>query len=203
MFFDLQYMLRPTFSVEVGAYEAHFSRQMKESYPPINAYAFEAAEANYRKFKHDLENAWGVNYIHSAVSNIDGHIYFNLQEGLPEDVPNNSVLPRIGANNKQLSVPSTTLDTFFIDSGRMSPTDTACLWLDVEGAAGLVMEGGKRFLAQTTSVLVEVEHQYFWEKQWLSTQVHDFLLEQGFSFLARDYEYYPTQENYLYVKAPF
>jgi FkbM family methyltransferase len=202
LFLNLQASLRPTFSIEVGAYNAEFSKNIKKIHSSMNVYAFEASRFNYAKFQHDLIGAWGVNYIHSAVSNIVGSIEFNYQVGEQSDAPNNSILQRVGAVQNPEVVPSTTLDHFFIESNLMAPHDSACLWIDVEGAAGLVLPSAERLLAQTQTVLIEVEHHRFWQNQWLSGDVRSFLETRGFFLIGRDLEYHPTQENFLFARLP-
>lgn len=200
MFFDLQGRLRPTFSVEVGAYDGHFSKEIKATHPHMHAYAFEASKPSYDKFQYFQNNFWNVNYLHMAMADHTGTMEFNMHGALPDDAPLNSLLPRVGAPNVKQTVPCTTMDAFFIESGLMGPDDTACLWLDVEGATGLVLPSSKKFLAQTTSILVEVEHHRFWEGQWMAEDVDQFLTAEGFHLVARDYEMHPQQENYLYIK---
>jgi len=198
-FFELQKEINPTIIIEAGAFEASFSRKVAKKYPNINTWAFEANRHNYQKYASGALLD-GVKYVYSAISSEVGETSFYYQTEVPNIVGNNSILSRLESNQYEEKVPSTTLDSFFIDSGIVDENDSISLWIDIEGASKEVLTNAEKLLKKTKSILIEVEHKNFWENQWVSEDVVKFLTSKGFILVARDKEYDPVQENYLFIK---
>lgn len=202
----LQLVLRPTVSIEVGAWQAEFSHEIKNKLPEIDAWAFEANEYNY---KANVANAYkaGVHYTNMAITNFSGTTRFMMQEQTLDgrvygkEIGNNSLLQRTEGNiiYHAPHVVCTTLDAFFIESERVTATDRICLWIDVEGASKEVLTASKTLLSQTQSVFIEVEHTPFWDDQWLFNDVDKFMREYGFESIAHDNQT-ELQNNHLYLK---
>jgi FkbM family methyltransferase len=205
LYFDLLMEIRPSVTVEIGAFDASFSLEMKRRLPEVHAVAFEANPYNFQVCSANALAA-SVEYLHMAVADLDGEITFNVIAGqgeqkFPQVKGNDSLLQRNVANvdYEQVTVPATTANRFFnqprfIDS-RFS------LWIDVEGAAGKVLQGATEVFGRTQSLMIEVEEVQFWTDQWLSRAVDGFLERYGFVPIARDFEY-EYQYNVLYVKPP-
>jgi FkbM family methyltransferase len=203
LYFDLLMEIRPSVTVEIGAFDASFSLEMKRRLPEVHAVAFEANPYNFAVCSAKALEA-GVEYLHTAVADMDGTLTFNVIAGqgdqrFPQVKGNDSLLQRNVANvdYEQVIVPATTANRFFgqprfLDS-RMS------LWIDVEGAAGKVLQGATEVFGRTQSLLIEVEEIQFWTDQWLSRSVDAFLEQYGFVPVARDFEY-EYQYNILYVR---
>lgn len=202
----IQLLLQPTVSIEVGAWRAEFSQEIKSKLPDIDAWAFEANEHNY---KANVASAYkaGVHYTHLAVTNYVGMTRFMMQErtldgrAYGKEIGNNSLLQRTEGNivYHAPQVGCTALDAFFIDSERVTATDRICLWIDVEGASKEVLTASNMLLNQVQSVFIEVEHKPFWDHQWLFKDVDQFLRERGFVPVAHDNQT-EFQNNYLYLK---
>ena len=118
LFYMLQERIRPDLTVEIGAFNATFSVEMRRR--GIRAIAFEANPYNYEHFRKNsnLVNI-GVEYLHMAISNWDGHIDFHVQkivEGEPVSSirGNNSLMIRNqdGVEYEQVSVPCASLASF-------------------------------------------------------------------------------------------
>ena len=75
------------------------------------------------------------------------------------------------------------------------------MWVDVEGACGLVLPGARDLLAKTAVLMIEVEEQQFWgAEHWLREQVVSYLFDLGLVPVARDFEY-RYQYNIVFVRA--
>lgn len=205
LFMQIQYVTYPTCSIEIGAYEATFSKKMVQSYPNIPVWAFEANPYNYEKFSAECLSL-GIKYMHMAIANKVGSIDFMLQHRytddgtlLPKDLGNNSILYRSkeGLQYAPVSVKCSTLDTYFKET--LSNDERVVLWIDVEGASEAVLTNAISTLEKTNSIFIEVEHYGFWNNQWLFPQVDEFLRENDFYLVARDSEY-DGQNNCIYVK---
>ena len=207
LFFSLQEDLKPTVSIEVGAFKAEFSHRMREEHPDATAWAFEANPHNCAMYCIDAINK-GIKYMNYAVANRVGTIEFLLQDQLVsgekfiKEMGNNSILQR--QDNVTLydkvKVDCIALDHFFIAGGLVQPQDKVCLWVDVEGASREVLTAATKLLQQTQTIFIEVEDVPFWQDQWLAGDVDKFLKEQNFVKVARDYEY-PLQNNVIYVRS--
>jgi tRNA G46 methylase TrmB len=72
-------IIMPDFFLEVGAFEASFSRKMKSKYPDSLVYAIEANPRVYQHFLQEVEQA-GVHYIHMAADSNEGEVTFFIPE---------------------------------------------------------------------------------------------------------------------------
>lgn len=200
---DLVATIAPEITAEIGAFDATFSKEMKRRLPQLRAVAFEANPYNYEAMARAARAA-GVDYVHSAVGEVNGAVTFNIQaayagQPMARVKGEDSLLLRTapGLTYEAVTVPSTTADRFF---SRPSYADgRICLWIDVEGASSMVLSGAGETLARTQAVLIEVEDYPHWSGQWLSGQVDRFLTGAGFTPVARDFEY-ETQYNLVYVR---
>lgn len=110
------------------------------------------------------------------MSNKTGPIAFYIQQdSLPPETVNNSILKRTGIiQTQEITVEGITLN-------QLLPIDSpAALWVDVEGASREVLLGGREFLAETALLFLEVEHQSYWQNQWLFEDILKFLEVNGF-----------------------
>lgn len=206
LFMQIQRTLEPDVSYEIGAFEASFSLQIKKQIPQIRAIAFEANPFN---FKHWSENSnfSSIEYIFMAITDHEGVTQFSLQDFVKANGKtiekvrgNNSLMQRAdnSINYQSVNVPCDTLDSFASKNGLSGKR--ACAWIDVEGAQRLVLPGAKNTLFRDVlTILIEVEHVYFWNDQWLSEDVQAYLDALGFVCVARDFQN-PNQNNLLFVK---
>ena len=133
----------------------------------------------------------GVEYLHYALSDIEGTIDFSIRLSsklgkVPSNSGANSILARAnpeGSEFQKVSVPSRRLDDFFPDA------KNCAMWVDVEGATKQVLGGGARTLKATQIAIVEVEDQEIWEGQWKAGQVISAMLDAGLVPVARDFEF--------------
>jgi FkbM family methyltransferase len=202
LFIDLVCELGPPLTAEIGAFDADFSRTIKRRLPQTRALAFEANPYNHSAMS-PAAKADGVDYRHMALSDQDGTAMFNIVAQYGADrysqvKGNDSLLQRTldGIVYEKVEVPSARADTVF--GAPDLAGQRACLWVDVEGAAGAVLEGAQQLLRRTDAILIEVEHHRYWENQWLAGDVDAALQSAGLRPAARDFEY-EHQHNLVYV----
>jgi FkbM family methyltransferase len=203
LFYMLQDRIRPELTVEIGAFNAKFSIDMRRR--GFRAIALEANPHNFEHFRKDPELASsGVEYLHLAISGTDGFIDFQLQKkvaGVEADPVrgNNSILIRNtdGIEYDVINVPSASLAGFFRNHGLDGKSFSA--WIDVEGAMGEVLDGADAALDSCLTLLVEVEQHRFWRDQRLVTHVMDLLIRRNLIPIARDFEY-AHQYNMIFVR---
>ena len=196
-FISLQEKLKPQFVIEVGAREAKFSLTMKKLLPESDIYAFEANPSVFHLYEDECKKT-GVNYVQLGVSDYAGvnEFQINLQKEILDG--SHSFLKRVDCDNfDQVLVDCVTLDEYFLP--KVIESDNVCLWIDAEGFSGQILEGAEKLLSQVQSIYIEVEHSRFWQNQMLSSEVSKFLESRDFYLLGRDLEYFPVQENYLFL----
>lgn len=199
---ELQKILKSDCFLEIGAFEADFSRNMKNIFPTSKVYAFEASPYCYENYK-NLNSS--IEYLNLAISDKEGEIYFSLQD---KNISDQSEIEKVRGNNsildrnddtiiyKKISVKSITFDSFIEKESLLNLLTS--LWIDVEGANKNVLLGAQKYLKNTQSLLIEVEDFEYWKNQWLSKDVDKFLQDYGFIPIARDFED-NNQYNVVYV----
>lgn len=198
LFFGIVRILQPHTFIEAGAKTGETSLRARSLCPGARVVAFEANPYNHSRyaeqFRHEEKS---VEYVHAALAAEPGQITFNIiakRDGA-EVTPytgQNSILERAsaGVEYEAVTVPATSLDSYFVDAGRIA------MWVDVEGASKQVLAGGQQVLACTDVILIELEDEPKWKEQWSSTEALLHLYGHGLTPVARDFEY-RTQHNVL------
>lgn len=202
-FIELTRQLRPDLVIEAGAKDAGVSAKVRSILPGTRAVAFEANPYTYRRFAADhTPDTSGVEYRHLALSDTSGEVTFSVginRKGKPRADGKGSLLPRvasIGDDHIEVTVPSTTLDEYFAaEPGRRS-----ALWVDVEGAAGLVLGGADAVLRDVQFLIVEVEERQVWDGQAMRRDIIELLGSHGLVPIARDFQS-RYQFNLVFVRS--
>ncbi len=187
-FIDIQKVYLPSVSIEVGAYDADFSRSMIGIAKEI--WAFEASPYVYEKFK----NIDGINYINAAISNKSGIIEFEIQKDQHRLIANNSIMKRNDKSLKEyIEIESKTINELFSNKKNIA------LWIDCEGANEQVLTGASEVLPNVQSIFIEVETSQYWKNQWVENDVKKYLESFGFR-LSLSEPQYTNQYNQIYIK---
>ncbi|WP_153503801.1 FkbM family methyltransferase [Cumulibacter manganitolerans] len=204
-FFRLVEIAEPARFVEIGAYKAEASRRARRTLPRARVVAFEANPHNHARYRGEIADDVPIEYLHMAVADGPTELTFHLRrevagEQLREVTGNSSLLLRTAEDTtyEKVAVPATSLDAFFADE----LTVPTCAWVDVEGASGAVLGGGAGFFRSCTVVKIEVEEKPIWRGQWLSLDVLEHFLAEGFQPIARDIEY-ENQFNVVFARNDF
>ena len=217
LYFDLLRHLEPDVCCDIGAHDGQAALKAKEVAPRSESYAFEANPEIYRLHRTRLENA-GVHYLNLAISERSGEVtvyapcklskawdngsIVNASITEPSDTGKTSLLHRNeAATYREFSVAARSLDDFFATKLRDLRACRFALWIDVEGAAELVLLGAETVLRTTAAIFVELEGYPFWREQRTADGVIEYLMERGFVPAARDREYGDDQFNVLFVRA--
>jgi FkbM family methyltransferase len=192
-FFEIQKILLPELSIEVGAYDAEFSQMMTSIVDkPI---AFEGNPRVYEKFKNKLND---IDYIHSAVSNKNESLSFYVQDRNEFWADGaNSIKERIDTPDikvETLNVPAISLDKYFTKNNKKT-----CLWIDCEGANEEVLTGAEELLKNVDSIFIEVELYEQWKDCWQIKDVEEYLKKFDFILLKFDKFWY-GQANCIFIK---
>ena len=203
MLFKLATRPSITKTIEIGAYEAGFSKKVKAARPDIAALAFEANPYVYDHFKDDVLGG-DVDYRHFCVNSTgdDTNIRIPMDfRGSERELTNqmSSILSNGSTTNtKEVLVPGFCFDNEF----EVNEDDEFVLWVDVEGASENVLPGCKKILEKCSAVFIEVESKPIWEGQWLDTDINKFFVENGFYPALRDFQS-PGQYNVIYLNTKY
>ena len=194
-------LVQPDLFVEIGAFEAAFSIQMRKRFPASPVIAFEA-NPRVAALHGDKARAAGVDYREAAVADADGSVTFNIVEVVAgKDMPFENrmgSLHDLGLRDSRttpVTVKAQRLDSALQDTA----AQRACLWIDVEGAATAVVRGAPVTLARTAIVYCEVESSQVWKEQDLDDVLMRNLAEAGFVLVARDCQKW-FQKNCLFLR---
>lgn len=192
--------------IEIGAHKGEVARKYKRRVRTSTAVAVEANPSTFKKLTSGTAR-YGVIPVQAAISNQDGsaklHVPTNSHrreagQSLPT-ARNSSLLPRAGSSRFGLGVQVETkrLDTLVAE---LSLEGGVALWIDVEGATGLVFSGGAETMESVKLLLVELEDEAFWVGGSKTQVLIDLLREYGLTLVARDHQA-EGQFNGIFVRS--
>lgn len=204
LYFELLRVVSPPLFIEAGARDASVSLRAREILPSARIVAFEPSPFNVTHFKSETDyEGIGIEYEPLALADVPGNLRLYVPrsvDGIEVPVKNalNSLLKRASAEivYDEIEVRAVALDDFF----PASVSDGCCVWIDVEGASGKVISGGKRLLGQTQLLMIEVEDRVVWHDQWLAEDVLKFLAAIRLVPVARDFQWWPDNYNIICVR---
>ena len=213
IYFDLIAATKPDIFCDIGANKGEAGRRALALRPDMTVFGFEANPNIHGRYS-DINVTAGVQWINCAVADQDGTLQLYIPKVLSralkgdvlvakrvveaEDTGKSSLLKRDeSAEYETVDVRAVALDGFL---QQHAPKGRVALWIDVEGAASLVLQGAAATLARTDVVIVEVEGFSFWQDQALVMQVMDRLYLAGFVPVLRDREYQDAQFNIVFLR---
>lgn len=195
---------KPKLTIEIGAHEAHFSSMVKAQLPSTRTVAFEA-NPNVHSHHQDRLRDEGVEYLNAAVSNLPGPMTLKVpipEGGSPNELMG-SLLTYNGATSdesmgfQEIAINGVTVDEFL----NGDPIEDLALWVDVEGAAAMVLEGAGNTLSSCLCLYMEIEKQSRWgEQDDEATAVEKMLAKYGLIPVFRDVYRYGWQYNVIYLR---
>jgi FkbM family methyltransferase len=199
-FRSLARLTDPTLTLEIGAFEAGFSRWVRRELPGARAVAFEANPLVWAHHRDDV-TALGVEYLNLAIGPENGPVTLNVPrdfDGRARDPVNR--MASLGSNLRSeeqvaVEVPGVRLD----DAVAIGDDDRLVAWIDVEGALGAVPPARAGTLRRAAAVYVEVEAEPMWDGQWLDRDVLDWFEGIDLVPLLRDRQ---RREQYNVLLVP-
>ena len=198
-FRDLCRMVEPTVGLELGAHGADFSAWLKKTFPNAHSLAVEANPYVFERYQKRLADS-GVDYRHLAVAAKTGTLELMIPIELGRMTRRRTNrMASLNVHRKTKDHESVAIDAVRLDE-LVSPSasDRIVVWIDVEGAADQVLEGGREVLSQASAVYMEVERSTTWHGQWLDTDVARCFADLGLVPVMRDIQR-PHQYNVVYV----
>lgn len=193
-FIEIQKTIKPELCIEVGAYEADFSKKVYDLGICKDVYAYEASPYVYENFKDKLTD---IKYINLALTDYDGYVDFNID--LDKDPYINTCdgikKKRDVHNINKISVKCSRLDS-------LHNSDSISLWIDVEGAAMEVLRGAEKILSNVSSIYIETETAKYWEDQSLHKDIVEFLNRYNLLFY-RSEKQHTSQQNNIFINSKY
>lgn len=200
LFDDLIDILEPRTIMEVGAFEADFSRRAKTRHPAARVIALEANPRVYAHFEGKLKNS-GVEYRHLAAGAEAREATIHIPEVIA-----NSAMPHVGRMGslhvvglRDSQTVAVTVPMLPLDQVALNVSTPIVLWIDVEGAANQVLDGAEATLASTDLLICELESRPVWKEQVLAGAVRERLEGAGFVMVARDCQKW-FQYNAIFIR---
>jgi FkbM family methyltransferase len=187
--------LQPSLVIEIGAHAAGFSRKIKREMEHARVIAFEANPDVHARHAALCAKS-GVEYNNLCVSDKAGVLTLHVPLGRHGAIMTmGSILAHETLETTVThEVPAVTLDAFLAeDIGKPK-----AIWLDVEGAAGLVLDGAPQALESCVLLYAELETARNWGNQRIDAELVPLLARHGLVPVLRD-TYRATQYNALFL----
>ncbi len=201
-FINICQKLKPVISLEVGAYEGGFSRDIKRRCPDIEAYAFEANPHVFNKFQSDLSEA-GVKYLNLCANISNDPVEIKIpKDYLGTERKNVNQMASIFTNSDSENYEVHKINAVRVDEYIQTQTNInrggIVTWVDVEGALEPVLSGMQKLFPRIDAMYIETETKPLWDGQWLESDAASYLMQQGFVPVAKDRQR-PWQSNWMFV----
>ena len=214
IFFDIIEKVQPQIFCDIGANKGEAGRRAKDRLPSMKVFSFEANPEIFKMYQ-DINIDKGISWNNLAISNSNDSISLYIPRVLEralkgenlkntrieeaKDTGKSSLLQRDEkAEYDVVDVQSVRLDDFL--SQNASDDGKVVLWIDVEGAASLVLEGAADTLARCDLLIIETEGFSFWKSQFLVDEIIAILQKQGFEAVLRDREFQDAQFNIIFAR---
>ncbi len=179
--------------VDVGAHTGRVSKVINFLFPKAHIFAFEPNKDLHRSIKSKIDNS-KLTLENLALSEKKGSSSFYIYSDSTLSSMMNLITPGfrrgIKINYKKITVPVTTLDNYF---SNMKLHGNIFLKIDTEGAEGLVLKGGGKFLNKVSVIHIETYFNKLYKKQLLFADIYDLLIKKGFVYAgeANEANFYP------------
>ena len=189
--------LAPPIVLEIGAHEASFSRCVKSLLPGSRTVAFEPNPVVFDKYCRTATDG-GVEYLPLCISDRTGRAQFimpHTKDGAPKLSMGSLLIDTEARRLSKLEVETTTIDSLL--GGQASQPNA--IWIDVEGAVGVVLDGATHTLRSCLLLYAEVETRQRWKEQSMDEEIIGRLGDAGFVPVLRDMQR-PWQYNCLFIR---
>lgn len=187
-------------TIEVGAHEGSFSRNIKSQNPKADCHAFEANPYVYNKYENMLSSL-GIKYTNLAISNTNNEVVLHIpvkrnDSSIRKINPISSLYKRNDEDfkYKEVVVKSSSIESLYLNDNRRKS-----FWIDVEGAQFEVLSAIKAVWPSVSTVYIEIEKAKVWNTEFKQKDVNGILEERGFVEIMRD-NIADQQYNAVYVR---
>ncbi|WP_120499830.1 FkbM family methyltransferase [Roseovarius sp. EL26] len=212
-FFNILVAYPSNVLLELGAHRAMTSRLFRRGRPDRTAIAIEANPFNFEKYRANVERN-GTIYKNLAVTDQTGPVELILSDGDMDrkrghTKTTNSILKKKSYHaTKNVTVQGVTFDDLIDDLRARDEIpelkkERPSLWIDVEGALSMVLDGAINKLPECLMVFAEVEKESLFEGQVTIDKIIPQFSKLGFFPFLKDCEYHPKQYNIIFLNEKF
>jgi FkbM family methyltransferase len=189
--------------IECGAREAAASSRFVRAAQGRRAIALEANPHTFRTLTRLSEN-YGVIALNEGLAEAPGNLVLRIPreastEGLTKG--RSSFLAHKRDDRVEFVEVVCRVTTLDAIADRFGVRDSVALWIDVEGMADRVLNGGSALLDHVDLLFVETERKPLWEGQALFSDLVPMLAAHGLHPVARDCQLKNTQFNVIFVRS--
>ena len=182
----------------VGVHLGKEFKSILKNYPNVNIVGFECSQRYIKILKRKFSYTSRVQIINKAISSTNGTATFyetSLQgNGSLLEIGNLSMESYGTRQKEKFLVETLTLDTFY------KHNDLDILWIDVQGAEKLVLDGAKNTLKKIKAVFIEISiKDEFYVNSIKMEKLNDILLKNNFKLALLGTDFNLTG-NALYIK---
>jgi FkbM family methyltransferase len=165
--------------LDLGSRDGYQSVEFRAWFPEAKIYAFEANPHQFNLIN-GVTQGHNIEVIMSSVGNFNGKTSFYLS---PSNIGASSLLK---INDHQRSSEwqqyEISVDIIRVDdwAKQNNINEIDILWMDVQGAEKMVLEGVGEYLKNVKAICTEVEVEHMYHDSTLKTDLDEFLLENGF-----------------------
>ena len=206
VFHALVSLLRPAVICDVGSCDGTQAVRFKRQVRSATVIAFEANPHNAARIaaRPDVRQL-GIDLRPMAVSDVEGTMTFFVleqREDLPWSLGASSLNRRAEGEDHGLRQTPVEVQTTTLDRALSGTSGAVALWIDVEGAAGLVVAGIREIASRICAIHIETEEDLvqIWDSQSSTGSVVQVLGNLGFRVLGSDQDW-PGQRNIVLVRA--
>lgn len=180
--------------MEIGARDCEETMTFHHKYPKALIYTFECNPETLPVCREKIKDVPEIILTEKAVSRMNGEITFyqidteKTRTTVAGGNPGASSLFRATQNyaletyvQKPITVPTITLETFFRERKIEAPD---IIWMDIQGAELLALEGAGEYIKKIKLIHLEVEFTEIYQGQPLYRDVVKFFKAKGFSLLT-------------------
>lgn len=183
--------------VIVGAYHGHEIARMLPRYRNASFVCLEPNPADFNALADRYQAEQRVTPLLVAAAEASGRATFNLTSRRGTG----SLLKPMDPHNRVRPLTKIVVSTVTLDSLSELAPKVDCLWLDVQGAEGRVLDGAVETLARTASVFCEVSTRIpAYENGTLMPEIANTLSSSGFDLVALGIDPVTGEGNSFWVR---
>ncbi|WP_426327656.1 FkbM family methyltransferase [Pedobacter sp. R-06] len=172
--------------IDAGANQGQFAIAASHFYPGAHIYSFEPLPEVYPVLQHNTRRLNGITTYNMALGNSTGTLefysnaYSHASSALNVSALQKNMLPKT-ATSHRIEIPVQRLDDLH---HKVIFTSPVLLKMDVQGFEKEVLKGAMTSLLQIDYLLFETSFVQMYDGEPLFDEMHDFVKELGFEFIA-------------------
>jgi FkbM family methyltransferase len=197
-----QHNLIPRGIIHVGAYQG---KDLKR-YPTPDTAKILLIEANPKaveRLQANFANQPNIRVVHSAIANHNNPVTLNITS----IESSSSILPLTGyqeiypnlKTTQEITINCHSLDSL-LDELNLRRADFNCLYLDIQGAEFLALQGATELLKHIEAIYTTVSYEELFEGAGLIDEIDAFLSEHHFIQVTQAHPYHPAWGEAFYIR---